>query len=107
MERPEFVNIYFDPYRQTIVVGTSLYFDTFTPTEEGIEGQKEALKAELARNLASYLMQHMAFQIYNDEDGYRINAIMGVYPLTPEEQEAQKEYVDQWFKAEIERRNFK
>ena len=104
MERPEFVKIYLDPYRAATLVGTSLYFSGFSPTEEGIEGQKEGLKAELARNLASYLMQHMAFQIYDEDYGYRMVATMGVYPLTPEEQAAQKEYVDKWFKAETERR---
>ena len=107
MERPEFIKIYLDPYRSTQLVGTSVYFYGFSPTEEGIEGQKEALKSELAHHLAAYLTKHMAFQIYDEENGYRMVATMGVYPLTPEEQEQQKEYVDQWFEAELERRGMK
>lgn len=107
MERPECVKIYFDPYRSTQLVGTSVCFYEFSPTEEGIEGQKEALKSELAHHLAAYLTKHMAFQIYDEGNCYRITAAMGVYPLTPEEQEQQKEYVDQWFEAELERRGMK
>lgn len=107
MERPEPIFIYLDPYRSAQLVGTSIYFDGFAPTEEGIEGQKEAFKSQLAHQLAAYLTKHMTFQIYDEEIGYRMVATMGVYPLTPEEQEKQKEYIDQWFEAELEKRTRK